>query len=69
MAVWPSGEIERPNYLKYTITQAQPPRLALQVPAQAPEGPWPRQVPPPELRDSRPDPTAYCGPLETRTLT
>jgi hypothetical protein len=45
------------------------PRLALQTPAQVPAGPWPRQVPLPELRVSRPDPTAYCGPLDTRTVT
>ena len=68
MAVRPSGEIETELSIIHDHA-VQPPRLALQTPAHAPEGPWPRQVPPPELRDSRPDPTAYCGPLETRTLT
>src|SRR6516164_8306303 len=56
------------EWVEFSAVRAQP-RLALHTPAQAPLGPWPRQLPPPVLRDSRPEPTAYCGPLDTRTVT
>src|SRR5262245_55279888 len=46
------------------------PRLALQVPPQAPLGPLPRQVPPPVPRAlSRPVPCARLPPEATVTLT
>ena len=47
----------------------QPPRLALQVPAHRPCEPTPLQVPPPPLRDRRPDPLARLAPEETVTRT
>jgi hypothetical protein len=53
---------------EFAAVRAQP-RLALHTPAQLPLGPWPRQLPPPVLRESRPEPSAYCGPLDTRTVT
>jgi hypothetical protein len=53
---------------EFAAVRAQP-RLALHTPAQLPLGPCPRQLPPPVLRESRPEPMAYCGPLDTRTVT
>jgi hypothetical protein len=53
---------------EFSAVRAQP-RLALHTPAQLPLGPWPRQLPLPVLRESRPEPTAYCGPLDTLTVT
>ncbi len=50
-------------------TAQSQPWTALQVPAQAPFEPWPRQVPPPRPPESRPDPLALWPPLETLTLT
>src|SRR5262245_23599018 len=45
------------------------PWVALQVPEQFPEPPWPRHVPPPRPLDRRPDPTALWPPAETLTVT
>ena len=48
---------------------AAQPRRALQLPEQLPCEPLPRQLPPPLLRESRPDPWALPGAPETDTLT
>ena len=50
-----------------TIDRSQT-RCALQLPEQDPDGPLPRQVPPPLLRTSLPEPRALCDPSETVTL-
>ena len=56
-------------HTRFAVTSRAQPWLALQMPAQAPVVPWPRQVPLPRPSASRPDPLALWPPLETLTLT